>query len=155
MLQEAVSALLDEILLGPADPSQTWVVSNRPGSGVVGTLRALSAAEARRSGPGGTSAAHHAAHLRFALDLAYRAFRGENSYAGADWAGSWRLGAIDAKTWSALLGDLERQGRLLLDAIRAGVAWEDPVIATGSIALVAHSAYHLGAIRQLAMLPPA
>jgi hypothetical protein len=154
MLQEAVSAVLDEILLGPANPSGTWVVSNRPDSGLLGTLRALSAAEARRTGPSGTSAAHHAAHLNFALDLANRTLRGENAYAGADWAGSWRLGALDAAAWSALLGDLERHGRLLLSALEGAVAWEDPVIVTGSIALGAHSAYHLGAIRQLAMLPP-
>ena len=41
--------LLDESLIGPADPKHTWVVSNEPASGMVGTLDGLSAEQASRA----------------------------------------------------------------------------------------------------------
>ena len=40
---EAVEALLEEIHVGPPDPRSTWVTTNEPASGVLGTLDRISA----------------------------------------------------------------------------------------------------------------
>ena len=126
------------------------MVSNEANSGVVGTLRALSATQAAHADAGGTSAAAHAAHLRYALDLTSRTLGAESAYAGADWAGSWRVGTLDEPGWKALVDGPERQSREALEAVGRGVDWQDEMLRTGCLAMVAHSVYHLGAIRQLA-----
>lgn len=149
--QAAVATVLEEVLEGPRDPRETWVVSNRAGSGALGTLRALDAARAQSASGGGTTAASHAVHLRYALDLAARALRGEDPFADADWPSSWKIGALDDAAWRTLVDDLERTCVDVREALMARTAWDDRFLVTGAIALVAHSAYHLGAIRQLAM----
>src|SRR4051794_29838201 len=87
--------LLDESLTGPADPKRTWVVSNEPDSGLIRPLDALPAEGASRPPtPGGRTAAAHAEHERFALDLARRRLEGEDPAAAtvADWDASWGTG---------------------------------------------------------------
>lgn len=148
---DALRTVLDEILEGPRDPRETWVVSNKADSGVVGTLRTLTAEAAQRPGSGSTTVAAHAAHLEFSLALANRALRGEDPYAGADWVGSWRLDVVDEAGWQALVDGLALEAGRLQEALSGGVDADDPPALMGAIALVAHSAYHLGAIRQLAM----
>ncbi|MDR7401830.1 MAG: DinB family protein [Armatimonadota bacterium] len=150
---EAVEALLEEIHVGPPDPRSTWVVSNEPASGVLGTLEAISAGAASRPpAPGMNTIAAHAAHLRYALDLAARALAGEDAYASADWAGSWRTQVVTAPEWDRLRADLRQAHRQLLQAIRDRQDWSDRDTLWGVLALVGHGGYHLGAIRQIARL---
>jgi hypothetical protein len=89
-LAKAALALYDEAFLEAPDPRGTWFTDNEPKNGFLGSIESLSAAEASRPlSPGESlSVASHAAHLRFALDLANRSMRGENAYAGAAWARS-------------------------------------------------------------------
>src|SRR5207244_862003 len=63
--------LLFELIDGPADPKATWIVSNEPACGILGTLRRFSAEQASRAPAlGHKTPAAHAAHLLFALELA-------------------------------------------------------------------------------------
>jgi hypothetical protein len=43
----AITSLLEEIHVSPADPRATWVTSNLPGSGFLGTLDGVPAGLAR------------------------------------------------------------------------------------------------------------
>lgn len=152
-LVEAVAALLEEIHVGPPDPRSTWVTSNEPGSGVLGTLEAIPADVASRPpAPGMNTIAAHAEHLRYAMELATRALGGEDAYATADWAGSWRTQTVDGPQWDALRAALREQHRRLLAALRDRREWSDRDTLWGVLALVGHGAYHLGAIRQIARL---
>jgi hypothetical protein len=75
---EAIASLLEEVHVGPPDPRATWITSNRPNSGFLGTLDAVAASVASQSpAPGMNTIAAHAAHLLFALSLALRAMHGE------------------------------------------------------------------------------
>ena len=141
------AALLFEIIDGPADPKQTWVVSVEPASGVLGTLAKLTAAQASASpGAGRKSAAAHAAHLRFALELATKRMRGEDP--PADWDASWEPGVVDDAGWRKLQDEIRAASAALRRSIEDGEAW-DAMTFKGIISTVAHTAYHLGAIRQL------
>jgi hypothetical protein len=147
---EAVASLLEEIHVQPADPRATWITSNRPGSGFLGTLDATPASLASRPpAAGGNTIAAHSAHLLYALSLALRAMRGENPYATAKWDESWRTQTVDEPAWAALRADLRRVHGELVASIRAGLPSDDHDLLKGTIALVGHSAYHLGAMQTI------
>ena len=147
---EAVASLLEEIHVGPPDPRATWITSNRPSSGFLGTLDGVPAGAASQApAPGMNTIAAHAAHLLFALSLALRAMHGENPYAAAKWEESWRTQTVDEAAWSALRSELRRVHGELSAAIRSGPPLEDPDVFKGIIALVGHGAYHLGAMQAI------
>jgi hypothetical protein len=91
--------------------------------------------------------AGHAHHLATALEALARVMKGQPWE--IDWEASWKFPEpLDEATWSALR---ERLRAAYADA-RAGIAATEfkeefflPLAAT-----LAHSAYHLGAIRQIA-----
>jgi hypothetical protein len=147
---EAIASLLEEVHVGPADPRATWITSNQPGSGFLGTLDTVPARMASQPpAPGMNTIAAHSAHLLFALSLALRATHGENPYATAKWEESWRTQAIDDAAWTELRADLRRVHGELVAAIRSGPPLEDPDMFKGVIALVGHGAYHLGAMQAI------
>jgi hypothetical protein len=147
---ETIASLLEEVHVGPPDPRATWITSNRPNSGFLGTLDAVAASVASQSpAPGMNTIAAHAAHLLFALSLALRAMHGENPYAAAKWDESWRTQAVDEAAWAALRSELRRVHGELVAAIRRGPPLEDRDVFKGVISLVGHGAYHLGAMQTI------
>ena len=144
---QAIATVLNEILNG-SDPKTGWLLN--PGdAGLLRSLDALSAeqASAAPSG-GGAPIAAHVDHLRYGLGLLNRWSRGENPFDDADWGASWRLGPVSDSEWAGLRRDLRQAAKEwqrgfgeLLDV--------DPDGWTGAIASAAHTAYHLGAIRQI------
>ena len=67
-----------------------------------------------------------------------------------DCAGSWKTQAVDEHQWRDL-GDALRRGHVqVLAAIGGRSDWDDPDLFKGTLALIGHGAYHLGAIRQIA-----
>jgi hypothetical protein len=147
---EAIAMLLEEVHVGPPDPRATWITSNRPSSGFLGTLDTLPAGVASQApAPGLNTIAAHAAHLRYALSLALRAMHGENPYAAAKWEESWRIQTVDEAAWTKLRSDLRSVHGELAAAIRSGPPLQDPDVFKGVIALVGHGAYHLGAVQAI------
>ena len=147
---EAIASLLEEVHVGPPDPRATWITSNRPGSGLLGTLDALSASLASKPpAPGTNTIAAHSAHLLFSLSLALRAMHGENPYAAVKWEESWRTQTVDEAGWAALRAELRRVHGELVAAIRRGPPLENPDVFKGVISLVGHGAYHLGAVQTI------
>ncbi len=141
------ASLLLEIIDGPADPKWTWVVSNEANASLLGTLALFSAEQASRPPvPGRKTAAAHAAHLLFSLELATRRLLGENP--DADWGASWEPSSVTPAEWERLRGQIRDASATLRQVIADGTAWESMAF-QGIIATVAHTAYHLGALRQL------
>jgi hypothetical protein len=150
VLNRAALALYDEAYQGPSNAKGTWFVDNEPDCGVLGTLETLSLerATAPLSPEDPISVASHAAHLLFALSLANRAAKGENPYATAKWSESWAVTGLDAAAWRELVADLRKEYLAFRDFIASGKAWADETIMTGTLGVIAHGAWHLGAIRQ-------
>jgi len=149
-LTKAALALYDEAYLEAPNPKGTWFTDNRPKCGILGTVESLSAAEASKTPTPGDplTIASHVGHLRFALDLANRAARGENPYANANWARSWDTRSVAEAEWKILLAGLRAQYEAFREILASGKAWEDEEFMTGTLGLIAHGAWHLGAIRQ-------
>jgi hypothetical protein len=65
-----------------------------------------------------------------------------------DWPGSWQITAVSPEEWDMLqqsLRDTYQQVRTLLQSIER---WDGEEDISGALAIVVHTAYHLGEIRQ-------
>lgn len=94
-LVRSVTVLLDESFEGPRETS-SWYTHVYPDAGLLGTLRAVPANVASTPpGPGRATIAGHVEHLRFSVNPANRALRGENPYPTADWRQSWAVQQVD------------------------------------------------------------
>lgn len=150
VLKESILALLTEAHAGPPDPHVSWFIDNEPDSGVLGAVRNLSAAEASRSvdgsGRSGTTIASNIEHLRWCLSNANGALRGQPyQYA---WEESWKVITVEEAAWDKLRQDLETEYTSLLQAVSAQTELPG-VYLTGVLALIPHTAFHLGLIRQM------
>lgn len=149
LVLRSILTMLEEGFEGPEDPARTWFVNNEADCGVFGTLDRLSAAEASRApDPGRNTAAAHAEHLRFSLDVYTRYTRGEQP--DPSWGKSWEVQEVDAARWDTLRTALRREYDAFVRAIGELPDPIDPVVLTGLVGSVAHAAYHLGALRQIA-----
>lgn len=135
-----------ELLEGIPEGEATWITSGGPGGGLYGTLEVLTAAQASQAF-GGTSIIAHAEHVRWAIALVNAYFRGTEP--AAAWSESWRVSQLDDKAWRELRNSLREEGSSLLRNIESLHRWDEEAAINGALASLAHTAYHLGAIRQL------
>ncbi len=140
-----VTRMLREAFEGPPGP-WTYFTDTAPGTGVLGTVDALSASQAsQEGGPGRTTIAGHVQHLSSSLALSARGLRGESAW--RDRGRSWTVSVVDQAAWVALRAGLRRAYEGLLVAVETHPAWDEDTLGV-AMGAIAHSAYHLGAIRQ-------
>ena len=151
-LRRAVLTLLDEALQGPPGP-ETWVVDSGPQAGVLRFLEGISPeAASTPPRPGRANLAAHVDHVRYGLELANRALRGEHDvFETADWGRSWAIRSVDAEAWARIKAGLRREYEAVREVLASSDGWlADDTLLTGVLAQVAHVTYHFGAIRQIA-----
>ena len=119
------------------------------GTSLFETLAAIDAATASRP-VGGRCAtlAAQVAHVTFYLEVLERYIT--TGHTGkVDWGAIWRsVAAVNADEWAALIAGLRQTYTRLKDQLRALETWDDSRSIGGALAIVVHSAYHLGEIRQ-------
>jgi hypothetical protein len=150
LLTAVLPTLLAEIVDGSPDPAARTYLLNRGDPGLLASLDRLSAAEASATPGGGPSVAAHADHLRYGLSLLNRWAAGAlPPPEEIDWTASWRRTAVTDAEWQAVRDALRREATAWAAALRTPRAPSE--IEAGWMAgSVAHLAYHLGAVRQLA-----
>jgi hypothetical protein len=148
VFKRALSKLLVEIFEGP--PGGEAYVLNPGDPGLIRQLESISAEQASaRPMPGKTTIASHADHVLFGLTLLNRWASGEaNPWAGADWNASWKRTMVTDQQWRSLLDGLRQESRKWGEVVATRARWDD-VTAAGALSSAAHTAYHLGAIRQI------
>jgi hypothetical protein len=118
------------------------------GGSLFETLDGINADAASRSvSPSRGSIAAHVGHIAFYLEVIQRSMRGE-AVGEVDWKESWRTQRVNTKEWDGLKARLRQAYTGVLAAVKGQDAWDRPQDVTDSLAILAHSAYHLGAIRQ-------
>ena len=119
------------------------------GTSLFETLATISAAEA--SIPVGGKCATIAAqveHTRFYLDVLEQYMLGNNP-GKVDWANIWNtVSAVDDAEWAAIQERLRTSYERVTNSINGIETWSDEDEIGGPIAIIAHTAYHLGEIRQ-------
>jgi hypothetical protein len=148
VFQRALSVLLREIFDGP--PGNDSFLLNPGDPGLLRQLDSIGAdAASARPMPGKTTIAAHIDHVRYGLSLLNRWAGGEsNPWAGADWDASWKRTTVSAEEWRRLRAELRREADAWRKHAAARTDWND-LTAAGALASAAHTAYHLGAIRQI------
>jgi hypothetical protein len=141
--------LFAELVHGANNPVGAFML-NSGDVGLLKSLDTLSAADASRSVNEGATIAAHAQHLRYGLSLMNRwAREGGNPFADATWDAAWKISGVDDAAWAEIRKGLGEEAGQWLEALktpREAGAIELP----GMIGSIAHLAYHLGAIRQIA-----
>jgi len=140
-----VSLLLKETFEGPAQTGPSAFLNK--GCGLFHTLEGVNAeAASTQSRPGGSTIAAHAEHLRFYVRVHHKLLQGSTD--AIDWEESWRIKTVNSAEWSVLRQELHRTYEKLVDYLRTINVWAQDE--TGlAMSIIAHTAYHLGAIRQL------
>lgn len=113
------------------------------------TLADITAAEASIPVGGGCATlAAQVSHTAFYLDVVEREVRNPAS-PRADWGEIWRtVNAVSPEEWDAIRTNLRQSYLRIQKLIEEAPLWSDADQIGGAMALVAHTAYHLGEIRQ-------
>lgn len=148
LVPKALRTLLTETLLR-ADRQGAYVI-NRGEPGFVDTMKSLSAGVvSSHPGDGRKPIVSHANHVLFGLTLVARALDGDlHAFDDVDWDEAWKLEQVDDDAWAALVGKLESTARHIIDKAPTTPA-ADEIMFTGLLGVPAHTAYHLGAVRQI------
>lgn len=113
------------------------------------TLATITAEEA--SIPVGGKCATLAAqvkHIAFYLEVVEQSVRDPN-YPAADWGHIWRtVKSVTPEEWQAIQGELRTNYVRIVELVKAAPDWPSENEIGSAIAVVAHTAYHLGEIRQ-------
>jgi hypothetical protein len=137
--------LMRETFEGP--PAEGGSAFLDKGTGLFQTLDGLSAEAASRSPwPGASTIAAHCFHLRYYVDVLHNFMTGREQ--SVDWNESWSVRELGEAEWEALRADVRRAYTSFVGTLESLDAWGDEEVGD-SMAIVAHTAYHLGAIRQL------
>jgi hypothetical protein len=140
---KALLALLDETF----DKVRGYYLDE--GNSLFETLAGITAEEA--SIPVGGRCATLAAqvkHVAFYLETVDNSVRDPN-HPRVDWTEIWRtVAAVTPAEWQTIQDDLRRAYDRILALARSTPDWRDDTDIGGAIAVVAHTAYHLGEIRQ-------
>jgi hypothetical protein len=145
-LAPSLATIFGELAMGASDKGA--YVLNAGDRGLLRSLDDLSADAASALTPTGSSIAAHVDHLRYGLSLMNRWKAGENPFAGADWAASWRKTTVTEEEWRMLRAGLRSEAERWLEALRTPREAQ-PIELNGMIGSIAHLAYHLGAMRQV------
>lgn len=147
-LAPVLGNLFAELTAGTA-PTGGFVL-NSGDPGLLASLDKLTAAEASLSSHGGASIAAHTAHLSYGLSLMNRwAVEGGDPFSNARWQDAWAINTVDDDRWKAIRDGL----RLEVDHWQSALRTPREVMVielSGMFGSIAHLAYHLGAIRQIA-----
>lgn len=148
VFQRAMSKLLTEVFDGP--PGNEAFILNPGDPGLLRQLDTIDAeAASSRPMPGSTTVAAHVDHVCYGLSLLNRWIAGEaNPWATADWMESWKRGTVTPEQWASLRKRFRDEAARWQKAAAGRTTWDD-ISAAGSLSSVAHTAYHLGAIRQI------
>jgi hypothetical protein len=112
------------------------------------TLATISAEEA--SQPVGDRCATLAAqvnHIRVYIEVLERYMRGEE-VGQTDWAASWRVSGVDDAEWASLKARLDVAYQSMRATMRGVTNGDREDAMSGTLAILVHTAYHLGEIRQ-------
>lgn len=140
-------ALMAETLTG--NVGGTWFVERT--EALLPILRGMTAEQAsKRAGEKVSSVAAHTLHTAYYMELAGNWFRtGEEEK--SDWEKSWSVQTVDEDGWEQAVDRLEKAADALTAAVDSNeIADQDNL--TYALANLSHAAFHLGSIRQLALL---
>ena len=119
------------------------------GTSLFETLAEISAAQASQPMGDCATIAAHVAHTAYYLRvLEDRMFGRDLGY--VDWDAIWdEVSAVDAAEWAGMIADLRSDYERVKSHLDNADQWEGINELSSMLGIIAHSAYHLGEIRQM------
>jgi hypothetical protein len=118
------------------------------GTSLFETLETITAEQASRPVSAQcASIAGQVEHVRFYIEVLQEYMRG-HEVGKIDWQASWYLKTVTPEEWDTLKQRLRASYASLTALIRSFTTWEGENELGGALAIVVHTAYHLGEIRQ-------
>ncbi|ACO47954.1 DinB family protein [Deinococcus deserti] len=99
--------------------------------------------------PDGATIAAHTEHIRYYIHI-LRRFIAQEEDVRPDWPGSWETRTVTPEEWSDLKRAIRDEYAAAMTHLHQIEVWDDEPIG-GFLSILTHSAYHLGAIRLLAV----
>jgi hypothetical protein len=148
-LSKTIALLFSELTNGAPDGGGAFML-NSGDEGMLRALDRLDAGAASRNVADGASVAAHAQHVRYGLTLMNRwAREGGNPFADARWDEAWTISTVTEPEWAEIRRGLRDEATQWAQTLATPKEVADIELA-GMVGSVAHLAYHLGAIRQIA-----
>jgi hypothetical protein len=116
------------------------------GVGIFNTIHKLSAAQVSREINEITIAAH-TEHAKFYLDRLCEFIGGRTEK--VNWEQSWLIETFNEEEWNALRDGVRKSYENALRCLAGNENWSEDNVGM-AMGMLAHTAYHLGAIRQIA-----
>lgn len=114
-------------------------------TGFLNTIEKLSAEQVSKEFNKTTIAAH-TEHAKFYLDRICEFMMGRTE--PVNWEQSWLIETVNEEEWQALRNAVKNSYENVLQTFAKIEIWDQDNIGD-SVAIIAHTAYHLGAIRQI------
>ncbi len=120
------------------------------GASLFETLKSISAADASRSlAEGCATIAAHVEHVRYYLDVLNEMMQKEKLPEKVDWRDIWQnVRAVTPEEWQAAQQRLAESYERVSTTIKTYESWDGDYGIAGALAVLVHTAYHLGGIRQ-------
>ena len=145
LLKNNIDAVLDETI------SDVKGIFLDRGTSFTETLSTVSAEEASRTTvDDGTTVAGHIDHVRFYLRVLNNYMDGKQA-GRIDWSRSWLRKGVTETEWDDLRKNLGEDLKNTRKRISEFTDWSDERLG-GALAVIAHTALHLGAIRQMLLV---
>lgn len=116
------------------------------GVGIFPTLEKLSAEQVSKE-INDTTIAAHTEHAKFYLDRLCEFIHGRTEK--VNWEDSWLIEDVNENEWNALREGMKKSYENALRCFADNQNWSEDNVGM-AIGMLAHTAYHLGAIRQIA-----
>ncbi len=118
------------------------------GTSLLETLAGVTAAQAsQQPSPRCATLAGHVFHLVVYLDVIEQFMMGTLTEE-VDWEATWRVTTVDEVAWDELQGSVRTAYERLRATIAGFDTWDERQLG-GAMGIIAHTAYHLGEIRQM------
>ena len=120
------------------------------GTTLYETLDGITAAEASRAaGPQSATIAAQVEHVRFYLDVLDEIIKTKNLEKKYNWREIWEtVREVTPEQWEDLKRRLHESHDRVMATINSFENWDGEYEIGGAISIIAHTAYHLGGIRQ-------
>ena len=119
------------------------------GTSLFETLDGITAVEASRATSGRCATlAAQVNHVRFYLDV-LEGYMLEAPQTEVDWQSSWQVGAVSVEEWESLKISLRESYARVRRTMEGFDSWDNDHRLGGAVAIVVHTAHHLGEIRQM------
>lgn len=142
---ESVAYLLRETFEGSPEGQPSAYLDR--GKGIFNTLASINAEGASKEFTGATIAAQ-TEHAKFYLDRMCEFINGRTE--DVNWEDSWLIETVNDVEWEALQASVKKSYENTLRCLAAVEDWSVGIRTGMAMGMIAHTAYHLGAIRQIA-----